>query len=296
MRTQAPNNARSVLYQKLPDDAPSPGAKLLYVKMEPFDYRGLSTQEAAHPDRTEPGFKGAFKLFFANLKETLARIFSLDPSRAAIRAGVDNLERVPDNLVFNYNLLVDSFITRHRKSRALAPIIRDLLRARIDSNTGGVHAAFKALNKAEAQASALVDDPDGHKQRFLALLREFRLVLTSKVGDHPELRFGREVILTGDDFGPICPKALSCPDWEVEISFNRTFGHLESQIIEAHMNIVLAGQGEDRLSDLDGMKSDFERFVELVIYDPFTDERYIPPSQGSSPYPKASPMQLKGGL
>jgi hypothetical protein len=286
LRTFMPYNANSVLYQKLPDDTPAQGAKLLYVKMEPFGYRGLSTKETAHPEwalrknrpALEPGFKGALNRFFINLKETLARIFSLNPDRAAINAGTHNLEKVSGNVVENFYLLIDRLKANYRRNSALAPIIRDLNLVRVDSSHGGVHMALKALNTAEAQVAALADDPNGQKQSFLDLLGRFKEELISKVGDHPELRFGSEVILTRDDFGPIYPRPLSSPDWEGEVRFERDLNPQEAYTTESHFNLILQDRGQGREDDIETFIDDFGRQMNLGIYDPFTEERYdIPP-------------------
>jgi hypothetical protein len=148
--------------------------------------------------------------------------------------------------------------------------------------TGGVHAALEAVNKAETQALALADDGDGHKSGFLALLRQFRDELISHVGDHPELRFGNEVILTREDLGSIYPRLLSSPSWEGEISFNRPINSVESEIMGDNYSHILSSCGAERNRLIETTNADFRRNARLEIYDPFSAERYVPPSQASA--------------
>ncbi|MDR3203165.1 MAG: hypothetical protein LBV23_00245, partial [Deltaproteobacteria bacterium] len=270
-----PNSAASVLYQKLPDNATKSGAKMLYIKLEPFSHRGLSTkttgisQLGLDHGRTRPatGFSGVLKRFFSNFMETLYRLFSYNYERNVIRAGTDNFEKVPSNVVSSYKNFVNQLVQRSEGFTQFNSIIAELNRVRVNSNTGGIHLALEALDKALRQTLDLPDD-DGNKQRFFDRLTNFKNQLLSLVGDHPSLRFGREVILTNDE---LCPIDAFIPttreNWIGNISAKYQVTARESKSIENYLNFALNGPQSFLTNELLTFQFDFARSNHLNLFD-----------------------------
>jgi hypothetical protein len=299
-----PHNRRSVLHQNLPDDVPTKGARLLYVKMEPFSCRGLSTKITGYSVQADPtgyrsmnNFFGNFRRFFHNLGETFQRFFSRDLSNQAVKTGVDNLERAPKNFVKNYNQFANSLKTEFSDKPQFNKIIEALGRIKINSSVGGVHLALKAIETAERQAIALADSTG--KDEFLARLDEFKNIELTKLGDHPELRFGREVILTANEFGPIDPQPVSTAEFEGTVRRDRTLNESEVQSVEESANLMFAAKGEvrdelNRIANNDLARSGRVRLLDspnaqgespVTVYDTLSDS--TPRGRHRLPDPKA---------
>jgi hypothetical protein len=272
---QGPNNLKSILYQKLPDHFPSQGSKFLYVKMEPFGYRGLSSQETGYSHRTSdqahsptsPGFMGTLKRFFTNLGQTLRRIFSRDPDKRAIQDGTDNLEKVWDKLIENYNILTSGLTKDFFSVNGFIPILKELKKAKVNSPTGGVHAALEAIYKARQQTYDQIEDGEV-KQRFLYHLEVFLTQLSERVGDHLSLRIGREVILTQPEFKPINPIAITSREgWQGLIEYDQMATEYESSILESNINTALSAPSEQRAALIRASNGDLNRQTRFTIYD-----------------------------
>ncbi|MDR3204610.1 MAG: hypothetical protein LBV23_07675 [Deltaproteobacteria bacterium] len=230
-----PYDRRSVLFQRLPDDAPVKGARFLYIKTEPFGNRWLSGQGAGRsvladkaPYLKPNSFLGEILRLFSNLGETIGRAFSLDAEGPARRKGTDNLETVPRSLIKNFKHLITALKNEAKDKPKLVKIVSELERAEVDSQTGGVHLALKAVSLAEIKAYALALYDEGvHK--FLKLLTNFYAQTLNTSGDHPRLRFGREVILTTEEFGPIYPRLIVISEEEAQgDSLAAILGHIKT--------------------------------------------------------------------
>jgi hypothetical protein len=273
---EMPNEAKSVLYQKLPDDKPRQGAKLLYIKLEPFGQRGLSAQQtgfsassiiAGCPAR-QSSFLGILKRFFQNLGHTLSRIFSRDPSRAVIREGVHNLEIVPNSVVKNYYDLVSEFedLIGHRDE--FRPILDDLNSAQGESSPNAVWKIVEAIEKARSTLYML-----RHKSiQLLHNLYRHPLVALAYFGDHSRLRFGCEVILTQEEMGPFDFQLLPKSNQEAAVIVDQALSQDEIDSNTPNFNVCLNYSGERQERLIEAANEDFNSQAHLRILDASSDQ------------------------
>jgi hypothetical protein len=292
----APYGARSLLYQKLPEGEPSRGAKLLYVKLEPYGYRGLSTKETGYSAMipchdpqlsSKPGFFGALKRFFTNLHQTLARIFSRNPDKAAIRGGLDNLERVPNWLASDYRQFLASLKTRFRAEENFKKAIDQVENYSNNPLKVGVAKILRTLEYLKINVSAKLRHVDDRRE-FLASLEQFKNQVLVNVGDHPDFRFGREVILTENEMDILAPQIAD----NLFFSFNPSSLALnieDRSIIEniqTHVNDALNAQGVTQQRLIEATNEDFlQGHANLNVFTDSEEEenRWHPPLFDSSP-------------
>ncbi|MDR3204206.1 MAG: hypothetical protein LBV23_05640 [Deltaproteobacteria bacterium] len=292
--SSAPYGARSLLYQKLPSGLPQ--ANFLYVKLEPFGYRGLSFKTTGYSAMTinaDPTLKpapGAIKRFFLNLEETLRRVFSSHKSEAALNGRGDNSLKAPKWLVEDYSSFVSELKNnRYFQSDSTQGIIKRLKQAEInyanfqsDSTQGitkrlkqaeinypirGVQAAFSAIEAAIESAKSLLYNEPRLKMLFLSSLYQFKSNFLSRVGDYPNLRFGGEAILTENETGPIAPRLASEPSLNNPALLNQEIRNsVVISEIEKHANQCLSAQGESRERLLNAFNHDFDGLARLRVF------------------------------
>jgi hypothetical protein len=279
LESNLPNSRRSILFQKLPEGLPKEGAKFLYVKMEPHSCRNLivnPTQNDPTGQRYPSGFFGCLKRFFSNLGQAMARLFRGHNNGAAgpiveplgARETVNNLENVPQVVVDNFNVLIN--ILRHNFNGypVLKPIIDGLQEAKAQLRGEGIHAALGAVKR--AQCLAEVSSEGGEvKERFKDVLSDFKLGLLEHVGDYPQLRFGREVILTNKEFGYSFPQLLIPSEQMGRIQSRHELTEEESQYLERKLTSTLALQGEDQAEQLRHSLEDLASGAQVRIYKAF---------------------------
>jgi hypothetical protein len=296
-----PNGRKSVLFQKLPQDEPTTNSGLIYVKMEPHGQRGLSLKGTGRRGDVSIGFFGALKRFFANLGDRLGRAFSRDHSLAARAAGVDNLEITPPGLSDKFFSFSYSLLEEIGSSLPFEPIVNTIFDSMVDNSSQQVYKAFKAINQALRQAEAIEDGTAG-KERCIERLNQFKNQILLPLGDHSQLRFGREVILTQNEFGQIFPQPVTDRNWEGTIQGSRRTNERENQELENHMNAMFSMRGAQQAQEIRYCNLDFKRGANLtlfqasqqegqppeIIYDTHTDQRARSPElvqNGLAPEP-----------
>ncbi|MDR3204057.1 MAG: hypothetical protein LBV23_04870, partial [Deltaproteobacteria bacterium] len=282
-----PYGARSLLYQKIPNSQPAFGASLLYLKFEPHGDRGFSCEETGYSAadilanrelKTTPGFFGALKRFFTNFKESLACIFSRNPDRRTVNAGVHNLERVPNWLVKENRKFIAELKKLFKTNRSLRSIINSLDDDTDELNKNGIYVALLALDS--AQRNARMKEDSEAKRDFLERLEQFKSNLLQRVGDFPYYRFGQEVILIEDSLS-MDPQIASDTNLEKPASLNlnikdsSTLFKIHSQLNQAlspnnsrqarlieATNQSLSSQGLDRLRIFEGIEEDAQPILD----------------------------------
>ena len=205
---ETPNERRTILFAKIPNPTNPTGVlaqddpPLLYFKMEEHGCRGLSFKGTG--DKT--GVLHGIKRFFANLRDFAGHSMGFLQSltqRGGLQ-GQDNRERVNKGILQPYEDLL-SALERQDGVGRIKDILKDPERGpKRGDKTGGIHLMVGRLNEAlellatakrEAAGDANRQDAIGALELQLNTTRE---ALRAK-GDHSEVRFGREVILTPDE-------------------------------------------------------------------------------------------------
>ncbi len=224
-----PNERRTVLLQRLPQNEMG-GKQMLFLKMEENGCRGLSFKGTGHGPAHDAGLSGwgsftrGVKRFFSNIGDFVGHAFGFFRSQAqqAGMAGLppqDNRERVDHHLTARFNDVVDlvgasiSQIEHTISNPTQKQQVKDQLAKlhtslggmtdAINSKTGGVHAMIKGIDHAIGEMETIqntITQPSSGFTRQLGgqieLLKTIKNQITRSTGDHPDLRFGKEVILT----------------------------------------------------------------------------------------------------
>ncbi|MDR3205070.1 MAG: hypothetical protein LBV23_10085 [Deltaproteobacteria bacterium] len=265
-----PNKRKSVLYQKLPQGVPSEGANLLYVKMEPYGARGLSMQSTGHSlavtshnGAKSTGFFGYLKRFFFNLGQAIARCFS--KNGVGEENKFNNLEYLPHSILLKFCYHTKNLNNKFGDYPLLKPIVDNLLMARRHLKTAGIWFALHQLEEAERLA-AFIDEEGEVKERFNQTLADVKQQLLQSVGDHPQIRFGREVILTKDEFAGH-PRLLVEPMETMVLRCQHQLTKTETEFLEKKYNSKLALQGDEQEELINRTAPEIGRLAQVKLFD-----------------------------
>jgi hypothetical protein len=140
-----------------------------------------------------------------------------------------------------------------------------------------VRVVYDAVERARRQALELGNT--ALRKEFLYEFDRFINKLFNLAGDHPRLSFGKDVILTKDDFGPISLLPLSSTEMKnFPVIRNRAFSEREAQIIERYTNFTLSLRGNEQARLISTSNRDFARNgIDLRIFDnPSAERRRAP--------------------
>jgi hypothetical protein len=224
---ETPNARKTLLMQQLPtspdgqEGTLKSDTPLLFLKMESHGCRGLFSVGGTGNEGEKTGFGHAIKRFFANFADMLGHGFSFLATRGSSKNGAGNKERVDPGLLAPYKtaiaqlkLLVETAQKTQlgtegndKKLSSAQQMLAEDAAAKLEAanfagKTGGVHEMLSQLNACiQSIKEKIAQDPSlkGPANEILGELQKARTNLLALCGDHPEIRFGREIILTPEE-------------------------------------------------------------------------------------------------
>ncbi|MDR3038764.1 MAG: hypothetical protein LBV21_05710 [Candidatus Adiutrix sp.] len=224
-----PNERRTILFQRLPSRAePGPAdgrdayelarldRPMLVLKMEPHGCRGLGFH-GGRPGEAADGISDRIKNFFSNLGDWLGHaggfFGTLLRGVGLQSAGRNNRERLPADLTRDYRALLKQaedlseakgfdYNMWLRERLQLPYCLENLTQGQPLSDSGGVR-----VMRENIRGILGFDDNAGPNAKMPGELRRNLEEFMTKTDnfDHPEMRIGREVILTSADLAPAHP-------------------------------------------------------------------------------------------
>jgi hypothetical protein len=275
---EMPHDRRTILYQAIPPEETG-GRNMLFLKMEPHGCRGLSFNGTGHRPEVEAQMTFFSKLgrsisrFFSNIHDFVGHAFGFIGSlarRAGGAADVNNRERVSSALARGFKAKVQDLSALAGDSPDLKALAARLDAVDVGSTTGGVHRVLAATSSALQELERFAGVPGGAEMS--AALTRYRAEVLEQSGDHPELRFGNEVILTAGemDIGQAHP--ITRPE-NGPISSSQRLVEAERESMQALLQHYLTLESSEQDFYISAHADDFLRSSEFLVTDATTQNQ-----------------------